>query len=133
MKFTTILSALALGAFSQLASAAPAPAAHQARDVWDPLMTYPTAETVWQSGQTYTVTWETEDAPVNITNGDGGFIILRSGDEETSVLLAWDIHLRDGQAQVTAPNVITGNFSLVLFGDSGNWGPNFLINGPVTF
>lgn len=59
MKFTTILSALALGAFSQLVSAAPAPApaAHHARDVWDPHMTYPTAETVWQSGQTYTVTW----------------------------------------------------------------------------
>lgn len=59
MKFTTLLSALALGAFSQLASAAPAPApaAHRARDIWSPQMTYPTAETVWQFGQTYTVTW----------------------------------------------------------------------------
>ena len=59
MKFTTLLSALALGAFSQLATAAPAPApvAVEARDVWDPTMTYPTAGTVWESGKTYTVRW----------------------------------------------------------------------------
>ncbi|KIP07805.1 hypothetical protein PHLGIDRAFT_117775 [Phlebiopsis gigantea 11061_1 CR5-6] len=131
MKFTTLFSALALGAASQLANALPV---NQARDVWDPTMTYPTTGTVWTSGQTYTVTWDTSDAPVNITNEDNGFITLRSGEFETPVLLAWGIHLRDGKVDVTAPNVISGNdYSLVLFGDSGNTGNEFTINGPITF
>ncbi|KIP07806.1 hypothetical protein PHLGIDRAFT_117776 [Phlebiopsis gigantea 11061_1 CR5-6] len=129
MKFTTLFSALALGVASQLANALPV---NQARDVWDPTMTYPTTGTVWTSGETYTVTWDTSDAPVNITGQNSGFITLRSGEFETPVLLAWDIDLRDGKADVIAPYVITSNdYSLVLFGDSGNWGNQFTINGPA--
>lgn len=55
MKFMTIVSALALAAVSQLAHGAPTP--KEARDIWDPKMTYPTSDTVWEAGQTYTVTW----------------------------------------------------------------------------
>ncbi|GJE96876.1 hypothetical protein PsYK624_130840 [Phanerochaete sordida] len=127
MKFTAALATLAVGALSQLA-----PAAHEARDVWTPQMTYPASGTVWESGKTYTVRWETKDAPVNITGADSGFITLRSGDYETPVILAYDIHLRDGHASVKAPDVFTADdYSLVLFGDSGNWGPQFTIKGPV--
>ncbi|GJE96400.1 GPI anchored serine-threonine rich family protein [Phanerochaete sordida] len=137
MKFTTLLSALALAAASQLAAAAPAPApapaaALEARDIWTPTMTYPAKGTVWESGKTYTVRWETKDAPVNVTGADSGFILLRSGDEELPLVLAHNITLRDGHVQVTAPQVVTGNdYSLVLFGDSGNWGPQFTIKGPI--
>ncbi|GJE96868.1 hypothetical protein PsYK624_130750 [Phanerochaete sordida] len=131
MKFTAALATFAIGALSQLAGAAPA--AHEARDIWTPQMTYPANGTVWESGKTYTVRWETKDAPVNITGGGNtGFIILRSGDYETPVILAHDIHLRDGHVKVKAPDVFTANdYSLVLFGDSGNWGPQFTIKGPV--
>lgn len=55
MKFTTVISTLAIGALAQLVGAAPM--AKVARDVWDPKVTYPTATTIWESGQTYTVTW----------------------------------------------------------------------------
>lgn len=64
MKFTTIVSAFVLGALSELAAAAPM--AKVARDVWDPKMLYPTADTVWQSGQTYTVLWCVVAAAVTI-------------------------------------------------------------------
>lgn len=55
MKFTTVLSAIALGALSHFASAAPA--VKEARDIWDPKMIFPDANTVWYSGHTYTVIW----------------------------------------------------------------------------
>lgn len=127
MKFTTLLSALAVAA---VASAVPT--AHEARDVWTPQLTKPAAGDVWESGKTYTVRWNTDDAPVNITGGgNNGFILLRSGDLETPVILKYGIHLRDGHVRVKAPDVFTANdYSLVLFGDSGNWGPQFTINGP---
>ncbi|EKM55014.1 uncharacterized protein PHACADRAFT_142847 [Phanerochaete carnosa HHB-10118-sp] len=97
-------------------------------------MTYLMAETAWQFGQAYTVTWDASDAPMNIMSGNSGFILLRSGDYEMSPILAQNIHLRDGQYQVTVPDVVTGSdHSLVLLRDSGNWGPEFMINGPVTF
>lgn len=97
-------------------------------------MTYPTKGTVWESGKTYTVKWETKDAPVNITGGGNtGRITLRSGVYgELPVLLAWDVHLREGHAKVTVPEVLSSNdYSLVLWGDSGNWGPEFTIKGPL--
>lgn len=55
MKFTTVLSAVALGALSHFANAAPA--VKEARDIWDPKMIFPDANTVWYSGHTYTVIW----------------------------------------------------------------------------
>ncbi|PSR75319.1 hypothetical protein EW026_g7822 [Hermanssonia centrifuga] len=129
MMFMTAIAAL-LGVASQVANAAPV---HETRDVWDPRILYPHAGTVWYSGQRHNVTWETSDAPKQITGANGGFILLRSGEYETPVVLAHDITLLDGRVEVTVPDVITGNFSLVLFGDSGNWGDDFLINGVITF
>lgn len=131
MKFSAILATVALGAVSQVVYAAPAEL--ETRDVWDPRMTYPTKGTVWESGKTYTVKWETKDAPVNITGGgNDGRITLRSGDFETPILLAWNVHLRDGHAKVKVPEVYTASdYSLVLWGDSGNWGQQFTIKGPL--
>ncbi|PSR75327.1 hypothetical protein PHLCEN_2v9190 [Hermanssonia centrifuga] len=129
MKFMTAIVALFVGIVSRVATAAPAPVA---RDIWDPTILSPNASTVWRSGEAYTVVWETADQPKQITNPNG-FIILRSGDIETPVLLAWDFDIRDGQTDVVVPNVLTGNYSVVLFGDSGNWGETFEIIGPSGF
>ncbi|KAJ3540115.1 hypothetical protein NM688_g6268 [Phlebia brevispora] len=133
MKFTTALTALFVGAVTQLVSAAPAVApVEDKRDVWDPKMTYPHAGVVWKYGQKHNVTWETADQPKQITNSNG-FILLRSEDDETPVLLAWNFDVRVGYVEVTVPPVLTGqNYSLVLFGDSGNWGDQFTIEGPIT-
>ncbi|KIP06058.1 hypothetical protein PHLGIDRAFT_24778 [Phlebiopsis gigantea 11061_1 CR5-6] len=121
MKFTTPFAA-ALGAASQL----------QARDIWDPKMTYPTTGTVWTSGQPHTVTWETADAPPSNTGEGKAHILLRSGDFKTPAVLVHDMDLRVGQANVVVSDVITGeDFSLILFGDSDNWGDTSTINGPV--
>lgn len=54
MKFTAALAAFALATVSQFVNAAPA---QQARDVWDPKVTFPTTGSVLESGQTYIVTW----------------------------------------------------------------------------
>ena len=54
MKFTTIASAIALSVLSSFTAAAPV---KEARDVWDPKMTYPDSSTIWYSGRSYTVTW----------------------------------------------------------------------------
>lgn len=75
---------------------------------------------------------ETLDAPPSITGEGKAYILLRSGDFETpgttfapsseghmsfilhTVILAYDIDLRVGHANVVVPDVITGeSFSLV--------------------
>ncbi|KAF7792840.1 hypothetical protein EIP86_003941 [Pleurotus ostreatoroseus] len=129
MKFMTIAAAV-LGAVSSLATAGASPI--ESRDVYSPKMLYPRAGTVWYSGQTHNVTWDNSDPPQSISNR--AFILLRSGDYETPVVLAHDFDLRAGRIEVKVPDVITGsNYSLVLFGDSGNWGESFTINGVISF
>ncbi|KAF9528963.1 hypothetical protein CPB83DRAFT_853512 [Crepidotus variabilis] len=100
-----------------------------AQDVYVPHITYPTANVVWTSGQTQTITWDTADAPTHITNPIGR-ILLRKGDRTTPLILAGSFNILDGKAQVTVPNVIEGDdYEVVLFGDSGNWSPAFTITG----
>ncbi|KAJ7461360.1 hypothetical protein B0H11DRAFT_2285918 [Mycena galericulata] len=41
------------------------------RDLFDPPITYPKSGTVWFVNQTQNVTWDTSEAPVNITNKVG--------------------------------------------------------------
>lgn len=120
MKFTTIFSAL----FAAAVSVSAAPLAKQARDVWDPKMTFPVSGTVLQSGQTILVTWygcssvftrwilshatyrETADQPAHITNTDG-LILLRTESTETPVVLAHDFDIRAGNVSVVVPEVLT--------------------------
>jgi len=103
----------------------------EARDVFVPPVTYPHQGTIWLAGAHYDVTWETKDAPVNITNSIGQ-IYLRVGEETwLNTTLASGFNIRDGTVRVQAPKVPTGiDYSLVLFGDSGNFSPEFtIING----
>ncbi|KAH9950323.1 hypothetical protein B0H21DRAFT_724329 [Amylocystis lapponica] len=129
MKLTTPLTTLTLllaGAFSQLAAAAPV---LETRDVYTPPVLYPHTGTVWTTGQRHNVTWSTADAPVHITNKIGQ-IQLRDYDTSTPLILASGFNILDGRVEVEVPWVVPGdNYSLVLFGDSGNFSPQFSIQG----
>ncbi|KAJ7103885.1 hypothetical protein C8R44DRAFT_808305 [Mycena epipterygia] len=101
----------------------------ETRDVFTPPVTYPHAGTVWFVGQTHNVTWDTSDAPVNITNKIG-FIMLRKGGLTTPVILQENFSILLGRIEVKVPWVEDGDdYELVLFGDSGNFSPVFTING----
>lgn len=124
--FTT----LALSLFSLVSCVLTAPL--PARDVVAPPITSPTASTVWNVGDTQTVTWSTANLPTNVTNPDGMLILgyVANGSENLMLQspLATNLSYSVGQAQITVPSVPTGNnYIVVLFGDSGNASPQFTI------
>ncbi|KAL7283839.1 hypothetical protein ACG7TL_003279 [Trametes sanguinea] len=115
------------GMFSNLAAAVPV-AELEKRDVYDPPVLYPHAGTVWYKGQRHNVTWDTTNHPVNITNKFGR-IMLRKGLIPTPLILEENFDILLGRIEVTVPWVTPGDdYSLVLYGDSGNFSPMFTIN-----
>jgi len=79
-KITTVVSISFLSAILAVsASPIAEPAQVEARDIFLPPITLPSAETVWESRKSYSVTWDTTVAPVNITNPRGS-IRLRKDD-----------------------------------------------------
>ncbi|KAI6115797.1 hypothetical protein EDD16DRAFT_654224 [Pisolithus croceorrhizus] len=127
--FTTF----ALSLFSLVSCVLTAPLS--TRDVVAPPITSPTASTVWTVGDTETVTWSTANLPTNVTNPNGmlvlGYVANNSENLMLQSPLAVNLSYSAGQAQITVPNVPTGNnYIIVLFGDSGNASPQFtIING----
>lgn len=90
MKFTNSLSPMNILAFfftvftilgSFVVEAVPT-AQPEKRDVFVPRITSPVAGDVWNSNQQAQVTWDTSDAPENITNSKG-VVVLRRGDLAT--------------------------------------------------
>jgi hypothetical protein len=106
------------------------------RDVWAPRVTSPSATTVWECLSNQTVTWDTSNAPANVTNPIGtlllGFINPdNSGGENLDVdhPLAQGFPLTAGSAEITVPVVPTKvNYIVVLIGDSGDASERFRIN-----
>ncbi|PBK66697.1 hypothetical protein ARMSODRAFT_959839 [Armillaria solidipes] len=99
------------------------------RDVFVPPILYPHSGTVWTINQRHNVTWDTSNAPVNITNSRG-IIMLRKDNRATPLILAEGFDILLGRFEITVPWVVQGDdYSLVLFGDSGNWSENFTITG----
>ncbi|KAJ7648700.1 hypothetical protein DFH06DRAFT_572298 [Mycena polygramma] len=99
------------------------------RDVFVPPILYPKAGTVWTVGQRHNVTWDISNHPTHITNSVG-FILLRKGGLTTPVILEDNFSILRGRIEVTVPRVVDGtDYQLVLFGDSGNFSPNFTITG----
>ncbi|KAF9449588.1 hypothetical protein P691DRAFT_702940 [Macrolepiota fuliginosa MF-IS2] len=101
-------------------------------DVWIPQITAPTASSVWDAGAVELVSWDTSNAPQNISNG--GHVVLKSAATTFSQSqfkhLAGPFDLRIGQINVTLPDgLVTGEYTIVLFGDSGNESDQFHING----
>lgn len=45
------------------------------RDVWDPAVTFPTAGSILEIGQTVTVTWSLADEPADISNPIGRILL----------------------------------------------------------
>ncbi|KAI0629495.1 hypothetical protein C8Q77DRAFT_1161104 [Trametes polyzona] len=114
------------GVLFQIAAAAPVTELER-RDVYTPPVLYPHAGTVWYKGQTHNVTWDVSDPPVNITN-KLGFILLRKGNIATPLILADKFDILRGRVEVKVPWVLEGDdYSVVLFGDSGNWSQDFTI------
>ncbi|KAI0647635.1 hypothetical protein C8Q79DRAFT_907093 [Trametes meyenii] len=128
-----VLAFALFASWVQLVLGAPAVAGLEKRDVFVPPVLYPHAGTVWSKGQRHNVTWDLSNAPVNITNSIGT-ILLRKGDLATPVVLAHGFNIRLGRIEVTVPWVVPdSDYSIVLFGDSGNFSPQFTINGPAIF
>jgi len=99
------------------------------RDVFVPPVITPNASTVWVVGQNYNVTWNTTDAPVNITNKYGMVVLAKDGVMiDLDQPLASNFSILLGSIEVTCPNVTAGDdYAIVLFGDSGNDSPTFTI------
>lgn len=123
ISFTTFI--LTLLALFSLSLAAP-----MRRDVFVPPIIYPKSGVVWIAGHHHNVTWETDGAPVNITNGIGRVYLANNTIIDLDHPLAIGFDILDGRVSVQVPSVPTGqNYSLVLFGDSGNYSPQFTIIG----
>ncbi|OJT13975.1 hypothetical protein TRAPUB_9459 [Trametes pubescens] len=99
------------------------------RDVFVPPVTYPHAGTVWKVGQHHNVTWDTTNAPVNITNKVGMIVLAKGGLlQDLANPLAKDFDILKGRFEIQVPNVTPGDdYTIVLFGDSGNDSANFTI------
>ncbi|KAH9936654.1 uncharacterized protein B0H18DRAFT_868458 [Fomitopsis serialis] len=106
------------------------------RDVISPPITSPDASTVWNVGETVTVTWDLSALPsdVNVTGVTGKLVLgYDTWNSENLMLdtpLAQKFLLSAGQVSFAVPSVPTRNNYIVdLFGDSGNISPNFTIIG----
>ncbi|KAI0356410.1 hypothetical protein OH77DRAFT_1400550 [Trametes cingulata] len=98
------------------------------RDVFVPPVTYPHAGTVWKVGQHHNVTWDTSNAPVNITNKLGRVVLAKGGVLDYEHPLAKDFDILLGRIEVKVPDVKPGHdYTIVLFGDSGNDSHEFTI------
>ncbi|KAJ6570559.1 hypothetical protein DFH09DRAFT_1153785 [Mycena vulgaris] len=121
MRFTTALYAFLPLVLVAGASVGPAPL-----DVFSPPITSPTAGAVWVSKTQQNVTWDASGAPGSISNE--AMLLLRKGAITAPFILAKGFDLRAGTLEITVPYVFTGtDYELVLFGDSGNFGPVFTI------
>ncbi|THV03959.1 hypothetical protein K435DRAFT_747168 [Dendrothele bispora CBS 962.96] len=114
-------------------------------DVWSPKITSPTTGTVWEIGNKVNVTWctiyfhyftvpvlpifhrDTSNAPALISNAAS--VVLLVNDRPADVpTLAQGFDLRSGFVEVIVPDVTPGiDYSITLFGDSGNVGEKFAI------
>ncbi|KZP20302.1 hypothetical protein FIBSPDRAFT_861826 [Athelia psychrophila] len=128
MQFTTTsLFALFFALFSALSLTSAAPLSLDTRDVWSPPVTYPHTGTVWKIGAKHNVTWDTSNAPKQITNKIGS-IYLRDGEKWLPTVVASGFSILDGRKEITVPSVKPGSsYTLVLMGDSGNISEEFKI------
>ncbi|KAJ3543206.1 hypothetical protein NM688_g5886 [Phlebia brevispora] len=99
------------------------------RDVFVPPVLYPHDGTVWAVGQKHNVTWDVSNPPAQITNPLGEIFLAKGGillDLDQPLAANFSILL--GRIEVTVPDVEPGSdYSVVVFGDSGNYSPNFTI------
>jgi hypothetical protein len=126
MKFTTITTlAYSLLTFLSLAVFA---APLVPRDVFVPNITSPKAGDVWIVDKRYNVTWDTSNAPKQITNDKGAIYLRRNGYTFLNSPLAKGFEILLGSFEIIVPSFPDGDdYQIVLFGDSGNFSPNISI------
>ncbi|GLB34635.1 hypothetical protein LshimejAT787_0202000 [Lyophyllum shimeji] len=111
------LLAVLASSLTSLASGA-AVEARSTLDIFDPRIILPNARSVWVAGQVETVTWDTSNAPANISNLAA--IVLNSASGPLSANLATGFDLRSGVVDVTVPkDVPSGLNSITQVRNSG--------------
>jgi len=100
------------------------------RDVFVPPVLYPGVGVVWKAGETYQVAWNVSNPPTQITNKHGQ-IILAKGDRliglNHPLAAGFDILLGRYPVMIPADTEPGDDYSIVVFGDSGNNGGRFTI------
>ncbi|KAI0030258.1 hypothetical protein K488DRAFT_54580 [Vararia minispora EC-137] len=124
MKLTISFTALFIACSATLSAFA---APLDKRDVWSPPVLYPHEGTVWKLGARHNVTWDASNPPKLISNGAA--IYLRRTNGMLQPALAEGFDLRTGRQEITVPSSFEpgDDYRVVLFGDSGNWSPEFTI------
>ncbi|KAF9267295.1 hypothetical protein L218DRAFT_803766, partial [Marasmius fiardii PR-910] len=102
------------------------------RIVFNPNITVPNANTVWEVGTTQTVKWDITGLPDETLTGMVVLGHLEGNDPNEHLMLnpplAQGFLLKDGQVDVTIPGVASrSDYIVVVFGDSGNASPKFTI------
>ncbi|RDB22175.1 hypothetical protein Hypma_010613 [Hypsizygus marmoreus] len=123
MQFKTLTIAIALSLVSVVQGIVVAP--RSALDVFVPPITKPDAQTIWTVGHVESVIWDASDAPANISNRAS--VILNPVIPGVRLNLTSGFDLRTGLVEVTVPDVDSGQYTITLFGDSGNISPIFHI------
>jgi len=103
------------------------PVSLTARDVFVPEILTPKEGDTWVIGTQTQVTWNVSSPPAQITNPIGQ-ILLRKGELTQNVTLAGNFSILAGNVSFIVPSVTPDDdYSVVLFGDSGNFSPVFSI------
>jgi len=96
-------------------------------DVFVPPILAPNATTVWAIGSSQNVTWNSTNAPDQISNRAS--VILHKSNPYAVWTLASNFSLLAGSVSIVVPNDVTpqGGYRITLFGDSGDISDEFLI------
>ncbi|KAJ8092599.1 hypothetical protein PM082_006924 [Marasmius tenuissimus] len=136
MQFKASALASVLAFFATSSAASPLEA-RKTLDVWSPRIIAPDASIVWVVGEKFNVTWDTSDAPKQISNGAA--VLLRKNDTTAPVEEPWlkpfqSFNLTDGWVEITVPSDAKPDtdYQITLFGDSGNWSKKFEIKAAET-
>ncbi|CAO3609749.1 unnamed protein product [Cunninghamella echinulata] len=104
--------------------------------VLNPTILYPSANTKWKAGESYTVTWDTENVLGGPIPADYkgtimlGYLTKEDGsNEHLKWKLASDFPLNQGSYKVTLPPKLETRktYIIVLMGNSGNASKQFTI------
>ncbi|KAF8873496.1 hypothetical protein CPB84DRAFT_1690722, partial [Gymnopilus junonius] len=112
-------------------------------DVFIPPVTYPTNGTVWHINERTHVSWDTSNAPVNITNPIGLILLCKSNIglpgklfHSTATLyptllliLGNGFSILQGKVGITVPWVVDSDNYQVDHDNGGNFLPFFMITG----
>ncbi|KIK67385.1 hypothetical protein GYMLUDRAFT_37498 [Collybiopsis luxurians FD-317 M1] len=103
------------------------PISSMKRDVFVPQILSPKGGESWVVGQTQSIIWNVSSPPAQITNPVGQ-ILLRKGGSTQNVTLAGNFSILAGNVSFIVPCVTPDDdYSIILFGDSGNLSPVFSI------